>query len=124
MGSVPPGGAIATLAVAVAAFFVGEVLDASRDLLENVWDRFQPITWDFLVTAEREKVENFKVSYFTWYVFDCNASLALAIILLLAFLTPAPTWARAFLAFSLVIFVVNAVLLRREMAPLTHGSNR
>src|SRR5260370_24079421 len=51
MGSGTPGEAIATLAVAVAAFFVGEVLEASRDLVENVWDRFQPLSWRFFSRA-------------------------------------------------------------------------
>jgi hypothetical protein len=123
--SVPAGGALASLAAAVAGFFVGELLDASRDLLEWVWDRFQPVRWEFLVT-EGEKVEKFMTSYFTWYVFDCNASLALAIVLLLASFTPtpAPPFVRPVLALSLVIFVVNARQLRKEMAPLTGESRQ
>src|SRR6266705_2709888 len=60
MGSGTPGEAITTLAVAVAEFFVGEVLDASRDLLENVWDRFQPVSWNFFAEAGKDDVDKLR----------------------------------------------------------------
>src|SRR5271157_4896745 len=62
------GGAIATLAVVVAAFLIGEVLDASRDLLENVWDLLQPVKWDFFAKAKKDEVDSLRTSYFTYYV--------------------------------------------------------
>ena len=113
------GEAITILSVVVVGFFVGEVLDAVRDLLEHGWDKIQPVNWDFLVKGGKDEIENFKAAYFTYYAFDCNATLALLIMSVLAFLTPTPSWARVVLGVFLAIFLVNAILLRKEMAPLT-----
>lgn len=129
MGSGSPGDAAATLAVVVAAFFVGEVLDASRDLLEHVWDRFQPIAWDFFVNAQKDQVEQLRTSHFTYYVFDCNVTLALAI-LLLSHLFAASfhisvglgnSVVAVFFAIFFIIFTWNARQLRREIASLTQS---
>ncbi|MGO9272319.1 MAG: hypothetical protein ACLQOO_19175 [Terriglobia bacterium] len=127
MGSGTPGDAIATLAVAVGAFFVGEVLDASRDLLENVWDWFQPVAWDFFAKAGKDEVDQLRTSYFTYYAFDCNVSLALAILLLSHFVAPlfhvsvnlGNSLVVLFLVTFLIVFVWNGRQLRREIASLT-----
>lgn len=122
VGLDPLGGAIAILAVVVAAFIIGEVLDASRDLLENVWDWFQPVEWDFFAKAKKDEVESFRTSYFTYYVFDCNVSLALFILLALAWRTSFfPVWAVLILALFLIIFLVNAWRLRGEVASVTQS---
>ncbi len=121
MGSDTSGSALEVLVVVVTAFFIGEVLDASRDLLENAWDLLQPMNWDFFVTAGKDKVENFRTSYFTYYAFDCNVSLALIIMLLLAYFSSAPTRVLLILVVPLAIFVLNGWRLRTEMAPLTRG---
>jgi hypothetical protein len=84
--------AIATLAVVVVAFFMGEVLDAARDLLENVWDWFQPVQWEFFAEAEKEKVDKLFTSYFTYYVFDCSTSLALLVLLAISCRVSPPAW--------------------------------
>jgi len=117
IGSDDSGGAIAILSVVVVAFIVGEVLDASRDLLEHAWDLLQPLNWNLLFSGDKEKVENLKASYFTYYAFDCNTSLALAIIILvLHFFTSVPAWGLAVPAVFLAILAVNAFSLRREIA--------
>jgi hypothetical protein len=77
----PGSEAVAILSLAVVAFIVGEILDASRDLLEGIWDRFQPMRWDFFGDAEKDEIEKIRTSYFTYYVFDCNISLALLVLL-------------------------------------------
>jgi hypothetical protein len=120
------GDAIATLAAAVAAFFAGEVLDASRDLLEDLWDWLtqgasQDIKWDFFTDAEQNEVEKLRTSFFTYYVFDCNVSLALVILLISDIFTnllgsfSAVVFSLVFLA----IFVWNARRLRSQIASRT-----
>ncbi|MHB8302710.1 MAG: hypothetical protein ACYDC6_07745 [Acidobacteriaceae bacterium] len=119
LGTDSTNGPIAVLSIVVAAFLVGEVLDAVRDLLlENILDRFQPLKWEFLASGETDKIENFKSYYFTYYVFDWNVSLALAIAAGLAISMSAPYWTYAVLGIPFIIFVVNAFQLRGEMKPL------
>jgi hypothetical protein len=120
MGSDASGEAIAILAIVVGAFFIGEALDASRDLLENAWDKFQPVEWDFFAKAGKDEVDNLRTSHFTYYVFDCNVGLALVVLLLFAYLTSSPVWAVLVLVLFLIIFIVNAWRLRSEIASLTH----
>jgi hypothetical protein len=127
MGLGAPGEATATLVVAVVAFFLGEVLDASRDLLEGVWDRFQPVEWDFFAKAQEQEVDRLRVSYFTYYAFDCNVSLALAILLLSPWVAALfQVWVGlggpltiVVLVVFLVVFAWNARQLRGEIASLT-----
>lgn len=127
MGLGAPGEATATLVVAVVAFFLGEVLDAPRDLLEGAWDQRQPVAWDFFSRAAKEEVDKLKASYFTYYAFDCNVSLAL-VVLVLSLLVAALF--RAWIGLGgplivvplvifLAIFVWNARQLRGEIASLT-----
>ncbi len=124
MGSGAPGGdAVATLAVAVAAFFAGEVLDASRDLLEDLWDLFQSVEWGFFTDADQDDVEKLRTSSFTYYVFDCNATLALVILLLTQLLThifinlSCSVVVVFFLIF--LILLVNAWRLRSQISSRT-----
>lgn len=127
MGADTPGEAVATLALIVAAFFAGELLDASRDLLEKLWDRFQRVTWDFFATAGKDEVEKLRTSHFTYYVFDCNVSLALVIFLLSYFaahlvhirISLGNSLVVVFSVIFLIIFVWNAWQLRSEIASLT-----
>ncbi len=117
-GKAHTGEAIALLSIGVAAFLVGELLDAIRNVFEHLWDKFQPLRWDFFSTGTRDEVENFKELYFTHYVFDCNLSLALLIVLILEILDSAPAWTCIVLTIPFVIFAINAILLRVKMKPL------
>jgi hypothetical protein len=122
LGSGVQGGeAMATLAIAVAAFLAGEILDASRDLFEHLWDRFQNVKWDFFAEAEQDEVEKLTRSYFTYYVFDCNISLALVTFLLINIFNNL-LGSRLVIVFPLIfllIFAVNAWSLRSEIAART-----
>jgi hypothetical protein len=119
MGRDNSGEATAILSIVVFAFLIGELLDAARDLiLENILDKFQPLRWSFFSSEDTNKVENFKTSYYTYYVFDWNVSMALLVVAALAISYSAPTWTYVVLAISLVIFVSNAIRLRGEMKPL------
>lgn len=119
MGRNNSGGAIAVLSIVVGAFLVGELLDATRDLiLEHILDKFQPLRWSFFSSEDMNKIENFKTSYFTYYVFDWNISMALLVVAVLAIFNSAPAWTYVVLAIPFVIFVFNAIRLRSEMKPL------
>ena len=115
------GDAMIALALAVAGFLAGEILDASRDLLEHIWDRFQRVYWDFFAEAGKDDVEKLTGSYFTYYVFDCNICLALLILLLgNSFVNLLGSGlVVAFLLAVLLIFAVNAWSLRSEIASQT-----
>ncbi|HWG19130.1 MAG TPA: hypothetical protein VG225_01285 [Terracidiphilus sp.] len=122
MGTGFPGGeAITALSLVVAAFLVGEILDASRDLLENIWDRFQGVAWDFFSDAGQDEVEKLRTSFYTYYVFDCNISLALVILLLSNnFINLLGRWLVVCLSWAfLIVFALNAGRLRREIASRT-----
>ena len=114
------GQAISTLAIVVTAFVVGQVLDALRDLLEHLWDRRHPINWDFFLNAVKDKVDQLKASHFNYYVFDCNMSIGLVILLAITFFSHSggALWLRITLCLLIVLFAANATSLRREMAPL------
>jgi hypothetical protein len=80
MGSGTMGGeAITALTLAVIALLAGEFLDASRDLLEDLWDRFRAVEWSFFSDAKQEEIEILNSSLFSYYVFDHNVSLALIV---------------------------------------------
>jgi len=112
---------MATLALVVAAFLAGEILDASRDLFEHLWDRFQSVKWDYFAEAENDQVEKLRSSYFTYYVFDCNVSLALVILLLSNIFINllGSSIVVVFVLIFLLIFAGNARSLRGEIAART-----
>lgn len=113
-----------TLALAVAAFAAGEILDAFRDLIEDLWDHFQRVEWDFFFEGQKDEVEKLMGSYFTYYVFDCNMSLAI-VILLVSSLFAHLLGGGVILGFMavLVIFAVNAWRLRSQVSVLTNRWN-
>jgi len=115
-GPAPGGEAISVLAVVVLSLCAGETLDALRDLLEHVWDRLQPLRWDFFVTAGKDKVDSFRASYFTFYVFDCNISLALLALVVLIAGSSGFSWVAGLPVPFLVVFAWNARSLRKEMS--------
>ena len=110
---------IAILVVIVGSFFAGEVLDSARDLLENVWDLLQPVDWEFFFTGDKEKLARLVEHYYTFYAFQCNVSLALAILFLLARRQSASDLILVFLVLCIVVFVLDAIVLRRYIAKLT-----
>ena len=121
MGSGTMGGeAITALALAVVAFLAGEFLDASRDLLEDLWDIFQTVEWDFFSDAKQEEIETLRSSLFSYYVFDHNVSLALIFFLLwnIPFRMPMNAWMLVFTV-PLTIFIWNGIRLRSQIASRT-----
>lgn len=111
-----PEQTLTTVALIVTAFIVGECMDAIRNISEHLWDRFQTVNWSVFTTADKEKVEQFKGSHFTYYVFDCNICMALLVLTFLAYPT---RWMLLTLALAL-IFTLDGIGLRKEIAVLTH----
>jgi hypothetical protein len=71
--------------------------------------------------ADKDEHDKFQTYYFTYYVFDCNVSLTLAIVLIGHFIAAGiGNWrVDASLAIIAIIFVWNAKTLRTEIAVLT-----
>lgn len=124
-GVVPTGtsGTFNILALAVIAFVVGQVLDAMRDLLENIWDIKWKINWQFFFEGDKEKLEKLHENYFTYYVFNCNLSLGIIIIIFLKSFSVVKFPSDWFLFFPLygipVVFILNAISLRCEIRKLS-----
>jgi hypothetical protein len=111
-----PAGPLAILTIVVVSFVAGGLLDAVRDSLEDLWDKFQPIDWKTLFTQDKDKIESFRNSYFTYYVFDCNVSAALIVVLGLSFRVSHPWWGQLLLGVFVIIFLWNAYRLRAQIA--------
>ncbi len=124
-------GSVVTVSIvlfSIVAFLIGEVLDSVRDMLEYFWDKILPeVNWDYLVTAPPDQVERFDNYYRTYYVFNMNLVLAFASSLGMNCLglvsLPPRVWPPSvFVSAGLVvciILIVDAILLRREVACIT-----
>jgi hypothetical protein len=133
------------LAFVVIAFVVGQFLDAIRDLLEGFWEcafiqklnwKFtKKIDWKYFFTEDEDKLKNFEAYYWIYYAFDWN--LAIGIILSILFLfflwwlsfiqTPgcrALCVASVVAAVGLLVFIGNAISLRREISEFMPKPNK
>jgi hypothetical protein len=120
----PGDEAILALVLVVVAFVAGEILDASRDLLENLWDRLQTVKWEFFTDAAQDEIEKIKTSHFTYYAFDCNISLTLIILLCCFFSQILQNGSTGFISLGIFIAIIalfawNAGSLRKEIADRT-----
>jgi hypothetical protein len=114
----PHGDVLRSLTCVVFAFVLGEFLDACRDLLENVWDLWSEVYWDFFSEAPDADVEKLRTSHFTYYVFNHNLALPLLYFLILRLTSHHIVEFLVALAVA-IVFVANAVTLRREIAKIT-----
>lgn len=111
----PQGAALRGLIYVVLAFVLGQFLDASRDLLENVWDLCSEVNWDFFFQAEDAQVEKLRTSYFTYYVFNHNLAVPLLYFSIMRLISCHIL--EFFLSLVVaVVFITNAVRLRKEIA--------
>jgi hypothetical protein len=72
----------------VLALFIGLIIDAIRNLLEGVWDRFSATDpegewWDFFFEGDESKLEKLTDHYYSYYVFDMNATISIGLSILL-----------------------------------------
>jgi hypothetical protein len=92
MNSLSQHPTVSLSAFAIAAFLLGEILDSTRDLAEQLLDlvykRFncnllkklvKKVYWDFFAEAKGEQLDNLENYYFVYYVFNINSFLALFI---------------------------------------------
>ena len=77
--------AIVALAFFAIAFGLGQFLDASRNLIEWGVDGLKKhkIRWEGIMEMERDRLEIWDDYYFSYYVFDANLALGLAVLLIL-----------------------------------------
>jgi hypothetical protein len=86
---------VSVLVLSIAAFVVGEILDAVRDCVAD-----ENVNWDFFFDEpSEEKVERLNNYYFTYFVLERNLSSALAVSLLIFVVHP-PEWAHWWRIFS------------------------
>ncbi len=78
---------ISILALSVAAFVLGEIIDAFRDFREK-----DDVNWNFFFDASEEEIKRLNESYFTYYVLGRNLVWAL-LIALAFFIWHPPAWA-------------------------------
>ncbi len=72
----PSGEAARLFTYSVLAFALGQLLDAIRNLVEHILDRWDKVNWDFFFEGPQEKIERLDRHYFTYYVFDANLTIA------------------------------------------------
>jgi len=121
-------GVVIILALAVAAFVIGEFLDSIRDLLvERYLDRKNPIEWDFFFRGDnKNELKNLMDNYFTYYVLNCNLALGIIVSLISIVLLwlldlikpPACCWillGLLVIAAFLIFFIWDAMELRRDI---------
>ncbi len=101
----------------LAAFFLGSLFDAIRNLFDSVIDCKDRIWWDFFFKGEKEKVEQMDGYYFSYYQFDANAAIA-SFILVPVFICTGLSWFSLIPAVVGVICFADAVSLRKEIKRL------
>ena len=116
----PHSDALSGFVLAVLAFAIGQLLDAVRDLCENIWDRWDKVDWDFFFEAKPEQIEKLDGSYFTYYVFNSNLVLPLLYFSLGRLISG--HYAQFALALAAdAFFIVDARCLRKEIARHTRA---
>jgi hypothetical protein len=122
MAPTTASGTMSILVFVVAAFVVGQILDAVRDTLwERVFDRFRPLNWKFFFKGKGEDIDKLEAWFFTYYVLDINLFLGLLIVIIEIFLTRTPCQVRVVAVIAAVVFLVNGLTLRKEIAELIPG---
>lgn len=119
--ALPAGDTARGILFAVLAFVMGQFLDAVRDILECVWDRWSKVNWDFFMHADAAQLEKLDRWYFTYYVFNSN------LVVPLLFFTVGELMADHFVVFfgGLIVTVAlvwDAWSLRCEIAKHTNAA--
>src|SRR5258708_3675457 len=101
----------------LSGWVIGTLLDSLRDLLESALDYRWPINWDYLLTASADDVKKLDDSWLAYYFLNGNYIFGLLSAIVFCrfsgIVLPVP-WL-VLLIFTLLIFVVNLVTLRKEL---------
>ena len=104
----------------VASIATGELLDAARDITENIIEHCFPekkLAWTFFLDTPEKKLENFENYFYTYYVLCWNFALGLFPVLCLEIARRGRKhWLiEIALAIACAIFFVDALLLREQL---------
>lgn len=107
----------------IASIAVGEMLDAVRDIGENLFECWCPeeqLNWEFFLEADEKKLDNFENYFYTYYVLCSNFALGLFPVLVLEIIRHCfAHWKiDLLLAVAVGIFVFDAILLRKQIRDL------
>jgi hypothetical protein len=108
------------------AFCVGAFIDAIRNSLDSLFDRYfskdkDTTWWDIFFKGDKEKVEQLDEYYYSYYQFDANLAIVSFILsLLFLFFNPSP-YRCIFLipAAICAVLLLDAILLRKEIKRLS-----
>ncbi|MGD1046719.1 MAG: SET domain-containing protein-lysine N-methyltransferase [Bacteroidota bacterium] len=118
------GAPLSIFVAAVIGFVIGQLLDATRDILEDVWDEKYPpaINWRFFFDGDSTKLKNLEEWYFTWYSLDANIAIALILFIpsnILLMINPelrmVGILVMSIVIISFVIFFRDASILRANI---------
>jgi hypothetical protein len=108
----------AGFATLLAAWIIGTVYDAIRDIVEHLLDRWFPVNWQFLFNGPSEAVQKLDESWLAYYFLSGNSTIGLIVSAGLgAALSPVhitPAWL-ALLIICALIFGVDSWFLRTEI---------
>jgi hypothetical protein len=120
--------AIVMLAFIAVAFAVGQFLDAARNLMEWGVDRLRShkVQWDQIMEMERDRLEVWDDYYFSYYVFDANLALGLAVLLIFQMCSLLHLARFCWIGFAVMMMVLafDALGLRCEIKGILDATQR
>jgi hypothetical protein len=120
--------AIVMVAFIAVAFALGQFLDAARNLMEWGVDRLRKhkIQWDQIMEMERDRLEVWDDYYFSYYVFDANLALGLAVLLIFQWcsLLHVARFCSIGFAVMMIVLAFDAVGLRCEIKGILDATPR
>jgi hypothetical protein len=111
------------------AWILGTFIDASRNVLEWVWDHYETekVDWTFFFSGDKDRLEHFEHYFWSFYILDADMGIAitLSVILSLFMKTAMAPW-YLWLAWIVadLVFVIDARLLRREIKDLLNAERK
>ena len=109
--------------VLIVSWIIGDFFDAFREIIiEFIFDRWQPLWWDFFYKGNREKADQLEDYYYSYYELNINITVAIVFFLISELLFRS-TFVKLFpwyvniliLPFIAVIFFWDALILRSEI---------
>jgi len=107
---------------ALMAWLLGSIVDAVRNLLEELWDRRAPIRWDFFFHGQSDEIANLDQYFFSFYMADADLAIAIILYLVLgkSFLTQVLGRRADFPWMVYIILLIVALVFARDARSLRH----